>query len=54
MKKGKIIDIIELKDNKIRKPFAPKIKIFKNKKVYNRKQKYIVKYKEPYGSLYLT
>lgn len=28
---------IELKDIKVRQPFAPKQKVFRNKKAYNRK-----------------
>jgi hypothetical protein len=32
-----IIDLSEIRDLKVRQPFAPKQKAFRNKKAYNRK-----------------
>lgn len=37
MKKKNATWTIELKDIKVRQPFAPKQKAFRNKKAYNRK-----------------
>jgi len=35
---------IEIRDLKVRQPFAPKQKAFRNKKAYNRKAKYNLQY----------
>ena len=36
--------IIEIRDLKVRQPFAPKQKAFRNKKAYNRKAKFNLQY----------